>query len=71
MLGKTNIIYLIKRRRLKMANEIVKLVPTIMGLGLLGENVKELKKKKPNFVKLAVEDTIGMALISETSNFLK
>lgn len=53
-----------------MANDILKVVPMVMGLSLLEENVKETKKKKPNLMKLGMEDVVGMAMISETSKFL-
>jgi hypothetical protein len=51
-------------------NEILKVIPTIQSIDLLNHNVKNLKKKKKNFVKTGVENIVGSQMISETAGFL-
>lgn len=46
------------------------LIPTAMGLALVADNFKEVKKKKPNLVKMGVKNIIGLSLIKATAKNL-
>jgi hypothetical protein len=49
---------------------LTNLIPTMMGVALLSDNIKEVKKKKPNVVKMGVENIVGLSLIKATSSSL-
>lgn len=56
-----------------MANEILKIVPTLQATALVGANLKKLKKKKlktKDVVEMGVGNIVGAALIKETSDFI-
>lgn len=49
-----------------MANDLIKLVPTIMSISLLESN---LKKKKKGLLHQGIDNIVGASLIKETSDF--
>ena len=46
------------------------LIPTAMGIALVADNFKEVKKKKPNVVKMGVKNIVGLSLIKEVAKNL-
>lgn len=46
------------------------LVPTLQAVALLKGNIKALKKKKKNLVKLGVENIVGTSLIKTQADFI-
>lgn len=49
---------------------IAGLIPTMQSVALVGENLKETKKKKPNLVKMGVNNIVGISLIGATSKLV-
>lgn len=47
------------------AKTITKMIPTVMAIGLVNQNLK--KKKKKSLVKQASDNIIGVSLIQATS----
>ena len=54
-----------------MVNEILKIIPTMQSIELVGDHLNKKKKKKKGFIESATHDIVGISLINETSNFLK
>lgn len=53
---------------------IMSLIPTLQATALVGENIKETKKKKPkkkSLVKLGVGNIVGIELIKLQSGLIK
>ncbi len=42
-------------------------IPTFMAAGLLGENLKELRRKKPRLVRMGIRNIIGTSMIQSTA----
>lgn len=51
------------------AQDIAKVIPTVMSAGLISHNVNYLKKKKKNLLKLGMDNIVGTAMIQETAQF--
>ncbi len=49
-----------------MTSNITGLIPTMMAVGLVNENVKNLKK--PKLVKMGVQNIVGLSLIKATAS---
>ena len=45
------------------------LIPTAMGIALVADNFKEVKKK-PNLIKMGVKNIVGLSLIKATAKNL-
>lgn len=55
------------------AGDIVKLVPTLQSVGLVGHNVAYVKKKQKktkDIVKLGTDNIIGTSLIKANASFM-
>jgi len=50
-----------------MANELLKIVPTIMAIDLLEYNIR--KKKRKNIVRQGVTNIVGLSMINEVAKF--
>jgi len=50
--------------------EVAKLIPTIQAAALVGENMKELKKKKKNLVGMGMKNIVGTSLLKANADLI-
>jgi hypothetical protein len=55
-----------------MANEILKIIPTVMAMNLLEDNLDypRKKKKKKSVARQGMDNMIGVMMIDEVSSFI-